>query len=211
VRKYGEDNIGIELFVCVSEAHALAREVELIAALREQGYTLTNMTSGGEGVCGRPQGPEERAKRGAAIKAAFAKNGKAPMPQSQRDAARRNSTGNKNCVGRKASAETKMKIADGARGNKSALGHKKTPEGIARMSAANIGNNHAAGHVPSTEICAQWSEKRKAYAKTPEGQAHQAKMTEASRLANINRKKLLGAEKLAATDLTAVPFRGELS
>ena len=80
------------------------------------------------------------------------------------------------------------------------------------MSEVNLGNKRALGHVPSRDIRAQWSEKRKAYAQTPEYKAHQAKITELSRLANLKRKEsLLGAEKLAATDLTAVPFIGESS
>ena len=160
VMKYGTDNISVCLFPCESEESAFAKEVELIAKQRSEGFELTNMTDGGEGVSGLKHSPETIAKRAASLKAVFAERGKV-NPPSQREAARRNALGNKNCVGRVLPEDHKRKISESLRGNTCALGHKMSEEGKARIGAAHKGKQYALGHKPSSEVRAEWSKKRK--------------------------------------------------
>ena len=172
--KYGTDNIAINLFPSESEKAAFRQEVELIAKYKAEGYALTNMTNGGEGVSGAVLTDEVRKKRGAAIKAAFAKNGKKPNPPSQREKARLNALGNKNCVGRRPSEMHRLRLAEASRGNKSALGHVKSDEARARIKAGNLGNKNALGHIKTAEGRAKisathkgkpWTEARRAACK----------------------------------------------
>lgn len=53
---------------CDSDAQVLSREIVLIALFREAGFNLTNITDGGEGVCGYRMPPETRAKISASQK-----------------------------------------------------------------------------------------------------------------------------------------------
>lgn len=62
VKKYGRKNIIIEVTPCASEEKALSNEISLIAALREKGFVLCNLTDGGEGVSGRVVSEEQKAK-----------------------------------------------------------------------------------------------------------------------------------------------------
>jgi hypothetical protein len=208
VLKYGTDNISVCVFPCESEQHALDSEVALIAQLRGLGFTLTNMTDGGEGVSGLKCSPEVIAKRGAAIKAAFAKNGKV-NPPSQREAARRNALGNKNCVGRIIPEEQRRKISASLKGNKCALGHSVSDEVKQRLRARSVGNKYAAGHSPSAEVRAEWSRKRKGVKWTDERKAKAGRKgkpwSEARRAAQNSR---LGVPRNAQTS-NKFNFKGE--
>ena len=53
VSKYGRENILIYIFPCESEEQAFADEAQQIAQLRQAGYSLCNLTDGGEGSSGR--------------------------------------------------------------------------------------------------------------------------------------------------------------
>lgn len=83
--KYGLDNIQCVFIECSNEQNAFDLEIGLIKLLKANGYTLCNMTLGGEGVSGykrkpedvervrqkligRVQSPEERAMRSRALK-----------------------------------------------------------------------------------------------------------------------------------------------
>jgi len=156
VLKYGTDNISVCVFPCVSESHAFESEIALIAQLRGLGFTLTNMTDGGEGASGLVHSPETIAKRSKSLKATFAVRGKV-NPQSQREKVRITSRGNKNCVGRVIPEEQRRKISEKLKGNKCAFGHTLSDDARARISAAHIGSKHALGHVPSSEVRAEWS------------------------------------------------------
>lgn len=50
VNKYGVDNILVFVFPCNSEKQAFSDEVQQIAQLREEGFSLCNMTDGGDGI-----------------------------------------------------------------------------------------------------------------------------------------------------------------
>lgn len=50
VKKYGKENIRVYVFPCESEEEALHDEIHQIAQLRQEGYSLCNMTDGGEGL-----------------------------------------------------------------------------------------------------------------------------------------------------------------
>lgn len=185
--KYGTDNIIVQIYVCDSETHALQREVELIAQFRSEGFILTNMTDGGEGVSGLIQSQESIAKRGASIKAAYALNPKV-ISQEQRETARINAIKQGfgySFFGKKRSDVQKAKNSKASMGNKSALGpHDVSEEGRRRMGDVNKGTKRALGHAPSDQVRAEWSRKRKAYAQTPEGKEQTKRRIEAARIAN---------------------------
>lgn len=50
--KYGRENINVFAFPCGSEQDAFDGEMQTIAQLRREGYTLANFTDGGEGGTG---------------------------------------------------------------------------------------------------------------------------------------------------------------
>lgn len=52
IEKYGKENIIVKTMLCRDEQHALDLEVKMIAALRNSGVKLVNMTDGGEGASG---------------------------------------------------------------------------------------------------------------------------------------------------------------
>lgn len=158
--KYGTDNLMIRAWPCASENEAFMCEIAMIAELRALGIKLTNITPGGEGVSGISPSKETLAKRSASLKKTFAERGKV-NPPSQREKARINALGNRNCVGRVVSKEVRTKIAESVRGNKSAFGHKKSTEFKTALSARMKGTRHAAGHVVSKAVRDEWSRKRK--------------------------------------------------
>lgn len=67
VSKYGWENIQVHVFPCVSEAQALADEIQQIAQLRREGHELCNITDGGEGCSGMIHSAETRLKITAAL------------------------------------------------------------------------------------------------------------------------------------------------
>lgn len=50
VNKYGKENIKVYVFFCESENDAYENEIHLISQLKNEGYVLLNLTSGGGGV-----------------------------------------------------------------------------------------------------------------------------------------------------------------
>jgi hypothetical protein len=68
VAKYGKENIIVKTMLCRSEQHALDLEVRMIAALRNSGVKLSNITDGGDGVSGLIHTKESRLKMSVAVK-----------------------------------------------------------------------------------------------------------------------------------------------
>jgi hypothetical protein len=68
VAKYGKENIIVHSMLCRSEQCALELEVKMIAALRNGGVKLSNITDGGEGASGHTLSDETKAKMSAAGK-----------------------------------------------------------------------------------------------------------------------------------------------
>ena len=56
--KYGRDNIITHFMECSSEDNAFALEVGLIKTMKANGYTLCNLSDGGEGPSGYKHDPE---------------------------------------------------------------------------------------------------------------------------------------------------------
>lgn len=125
------------------ESEAKQLEIQVIYSLRQAGVDLVNSGDGGEGVT---MTPEVRQKIGAA------------------------NTGNKYCLGRKMSLETRKKIGDAHRGrrasaqarermsvsrlgnknsvgNKNALGKKQSPEHIEKLAATRRGRKQSPEHI----------------------------------------------------------------
>lgn len=73
VAKYGGQNILVFVFPCESERQALDDEIQHILQLKGEGYSLANLTDGGEGMSGYIAPPELRKKR--SINAIGNKNG----------------------------------------------------------------------------------------------------------------------------------------
>ncbi|MCR4301600.1 MAG: NUMOD3 domain-containing DNA-binding protein [Sulfuricaulis sp.] len=108
VKKYGRANIGIFVFHCESEQHALDDEVSTIKQLRSEGYVLANCSDGGEGTVGYNHTEAARMKMSAA------KKGKeSPLR------------------GKKSSTETRAKQSAARKGNV------KLAEHCRKLSAAN--------------------------------------------------------------------------
>lgn len=187
VMKYGTDNIGICVWPCGSESEAFMCEIALIAEMRELGISLTNCTPGGEGVSGVKQSPETIAKRSSSLKKTFAERGKV-NPPSQREKARLNALGNKNCAGRVLPQDVRKKIAAAGRGSKNALGHTMSDGAKQKLSERTKGTQYALGHSPSAEVRAEWSRKRKGRKLTEKHKANLRKpWSEARRAAHKSR------------------------
>ena len=125
VAKHGKENIVILVFPAESEEQSFVDEIKMIESFRQDGFSLVNMTGGGEGVSNPSQ--EVRTKIGAAKK------------------------GNKYWVGRKHSDATKKKIAANGAGNTNKRGKKLSPESCKRISAAKIGTPSSKKGIPLTE------------------------------------------------------------
>lgn len=106
VAKHGKENILIYTRNCESEAKAFEHERWMKLWCEAQGYKLTNLTDGGGGVSGYRHTSEAKIKIGKVAKIT--------------------SKGNKNCLGRKDSEETKQKRNTKLKGNKNCLGHKNS-------------------------------------------------------------------------------------
>lgn len=139
IKKYGWNNISHEiLHDGLSEDEAKTKEVELIALYqsndRRYGY---NLTAGGDGSVGCIPSEETKRKMSVAHKGIFSgekhplfgKAGKDSTFYGKRHSAeskqkmREASIGNKNCLGRKLSEETRHKISESA---KSRIGEKNS-------------------------------------------------------------------------------------
>jgi hypothetical protein len=105
VNKHGKENIIVRAMLCRDEKHALDLEVKIIAALRNGGVKLTNVTIGGEGKAGCPTSEETKAKIAASLRGQ-------PFSEERR---MKISVANK---GKTHSAETKAKVAAHRTGKK---------------------------------------------------------------------------------------------
>jgi hypothetical protein len=148
--KVGIENIQIGVYPTLDERHALAVEVQMIAALKKAGFILCNATNGGESGSGRVFSDEHRRRLSEAGKGfkksaeTLAKMSAASKGRVKSDATRAKlasktlSDHHKAALlaaitGRSCSDETKRKI--GAAN----AGRPKSPETLQKMSAARKG------------------------------------------------------------------------
>ena len=124
VKKYGKENIKVYVFECDSEEQAFADEVQQIAMLRLEGYQLTNLTDGGEGVSGHKHSEQTK------VKLSISSRGRKMPPCSESRKAKISlaNKGNKNCLGKQ-----------------NMLGKSHSTEAKERISASLLGNKRAAG------------------------------------------------------------------
>ncbi|MFZ2541848.1 MAG: NUMOD3 domain-containing DNA-binding protein [Gallionella sp.] len=146
VAKHNAHNIQVFIFPCDTEQQALADEIQQIAQLRREGYTLCNQTNGGDGSSGYTHTPGARAKM------SVAKKGR---KHSAENIAKRVAAliGRKRPpeVGRKVSASKKGKPRPDMIGNKFNVGRKLSSEHRAKVSTSLIGNKRALGRIMSAE------------------------------------------------------------
>lgn len=127
VEKHGKDNILVFVFPCESEEKALADEIHQIAQLRRDGYDLVNLSDGGTGLSN--PAPEVR------IKLSNAKKGKILSAETKAKLSAANK-GNKNCLGKKASAATRMKMSMSQKGKPGVIPSEETRQ---KLSMSHIG------------------------------------------------------------------------
>lgn len=144
----------------LSEAAALALEIDLIARRRAQGAPLTNVTCGGEGVSGLRHSAATKARLSALAKTALigrpvSEKTRAKISESQKGRSRGPNPGHsKRLTGRKLSTETKQAMSSAQKGRVvrpatreliavSRRGKVATAETKARLSAAHKGNRHS--------------------------------------------------------------------
>lgn len=127
-----------------------------IKSLREVGYNLTNVSSGGDGGSNGPHPPEIRAKISAATKAGQTPEARAKMSAAKKAYFQDPENRKKRSEQAKAASTAEVRAKIGAAG----LGRRHSDETKARMSAAHI------GLVRSEEHCANLSA-----AQTPESRA----------------------------------------
>ncbi len=126
VAKYGAGNILVFKFECESEDQSLRDEIQHIAQLRKEGFSLVNQTDGGEGVSGYKYTLEQSKHISSVRKGRPAKNKGGTVSQEVRDKISKTLTGRKptlETIAKLKSArakriftpETCAKIADGQR------------------------------------------------------------------------------------------------
>ncbi len=131
--------IALQRWKYIDQESLSACERYWIAYFRALGCPLTNLTEGGEGICGYKH--TEEAKK----KVALANSGKIP------------------------SAETRVKMSAKKKGNSSAKGVKHTSESRANMAKARIGNKNRLGIPHSPETIEKLREAGKRHVISPEG------------------------------------------
>lgn len=143
MRKY-DDVAGKVVFFGLIWQEAVAKEIELIATLREQGARLLNQTTGGEGIPNMSK--EARAKLSAA---ATGRRHSEETRQKMSEAKKGKTTWNKGVPMRE---ETKKKLSEVKSGRKlteehkakigrATKGYKHTPEALAKIGAAHRGKH----------------------------------------------------------------------
>jgi hypothetical protein len=141
VAKHGKENILVYTRNCKSESHAHANEKWMIAWCRAQGFRMTNMTDGGEGVSGWTTPVKLRRK--IAIRMLGNTNSEGNVHSTEtREKIAIKLTGNKNCLGKKLpkrSAEHCEKISKNNKGNKYRLGNKASEETLVKLHESHIG------------------------------------------------------------------------
>lgn len=218
VKKYGKENIIVRTMLCRSEQHALDLEVRMIAALRNGGVELVNLTDGGEGNSGwvvsqesrkrmsiakKNMSPETRAKISMAKKnpsletrAKMSAAQKARPPISEATRAKMSLAQKDKVI----SLEQRTRLSLARKGRKllpetrakismTQKGRIHSPEAIAKMIAANTGKKR------TLEQRTQMSIDRKGRKASPEARAN---MSAAQKRINAERK-------------AKAAFRGQLS
>lgn len=140
-----------------TEKEAFEHEKFLISCLKDMGYSLVNVTDGGEGTSGWKPDLEWRKKRSEYAKKHFA-SGFNPMNSPEARLKKSLTT-----TGKKHSEEHKKAIGLSAKGNKSRTGQKNSPESNAKRSLALKGNKHGLGKIQTKESNQQRSETLKAF------------------------------------------------
>lgn len=142
VAKYGAKSIQVFLFMCETEAEALASEIQHIAQFRREGFTLANLTDGGEGMSGYQ--PSEATRK----------------------------TWSLTRKGRKASDETREKLSEVRRGKKmpprtqehiekiraARTGKKQGPHSAEHRAALSLAHTGKIGHAHSEATRQKMSE-----------------------------------------------------
>ncbi len=137
VSKHHKDNILIYVWYCKSEKKSLLFEKWMIAWGRAQGYRLTNLTDGGEGVSGYKHTPETRV--------ALAKKAHEQWTLEARAVASERS------LGIKQTPELIAARSKSMLGNQNGLGYKHTPERCAEQSERMCGKQIVKGYIRITD------------------------------------------------------------
>lgn len=147
------------LFEGLSEQEAFAKEKETIAAYRESGVKLVNMTDGGDGTSGHKRSDEWCAMMSSIhkgkiisqetrdkISASVKNSGYVPSEEARRKISETHK-GKKRGLGYRHTDEWKAWASDYRKGNKSRLGQKRSPEERAKASAS------LSGRVQTKLVC----------------------------------------------------------
>ena len=136
VAKHGVENIKVWVFPCESEKEAFAIEIQWIAQLRKEGYSLVNISDGGEGPTGVKHTDEFKRKVSARHTGKVnSEETRAKMSKAKRGVPRPPRTAEHNAkvstamMGHSCSDETRRKIAA------TKVGKKRPPEVVAKMVA----------------------------------------------------------------------------
>jgi predicted GIY-YIG superfamily endonuclease len=139
IRKYGIENFRFEtLFHCLSKEETDQREVETIKAMCAKCPAGYNLTDGGKGASGHIVSDETREKMRIVM-------------TGQRFPAERRAKAGKAHIGLKHSDETKAKMSKAHMGNKYCLGKKATAETRVKLSLAKKGKRPNNADSPKTE------------------------------------------------------------
>lgn len=190
----------IEVLEEVEDGDGYITEIAWILGFRIAGYSLTNMTMGGDGVTclsGESRDKMRRARLGRkASPETLEKMRLASLGRTHtcdfKEKMRKRMIGNKFGVGRKASLETRAKMSA------SGIGHIITPDGKDRLSKLMIGNKRGlgnkskTGHVMSEETRSKMSASRMGHVVT---QASRDKISKG----NLGKKKCLGCKRSPET------------
>jgi hypothetical protein len=174
VAKYGKDNILVFVFPCETEEKALADEMHQIAQLRRDGYGLVNLCDGGTGLSN--PSPEVR------IKLSNAKKGKSLSAETKAKLSAANK-GNQNCLGKKASEATRLKMSMARTGKPGVIPSEETRQ---KLSTSHIGQTPWNKGKPSLRIGVPRSQETKAKISAAHkgkrlSEAHKEKLAEAKR------------------------------
>lgn len=163
VRKHGKENISILMFHRDTEASAFEDEVAWIHVLRSAGYSLCNLTDGGEGASGMKQ--SEDAKR----KIAAFNTGRVVTKEVREKIA-------KALRGIPLSEETKRKVGEASRGRvKSEETRRKLSEALRGRVGTNKGKKFSEEH--KARISASLKGLNKGVPRGPMSDSHRAKVS----------------------------------
>jgi hypothetical protein len=150
IAKYGNDVVIIKLAGDLSWDEACLQEIELIAKLKNEGFNLLNMTSGGDGSLGKKDSEETKRKK------SISSTGRVFSDESKKKISIAN-------TGKKRSDESKKKMSDARKGKplspehvekirKKLIGRKCKPETAKKISDAQKGKKLSDNHVANLKI-----------------------------------------------------------